>query len=98
MTTQGLIRFLFLFTIIYTPPSIISIFISASKTKHYVEKLILLEERNNRTFNNFNFTREKSGFFKDDDYCHIDGQKLYRPSESVDYRIIRKDWKIIEVP
>jgi len=96
---DGLIRFLFLFTAINILLSVIAIFIRAADCDRYTEALTYLEERNNGTFkNNLIQNCKKSLSILDDDYyCDVDGKKLKKPNDEVNYQSLFKNWKKIEV-
>ena len=98
LTKQGLINYLYLFTIINLILSVIAIFIRAADTDRYDEALMYLEARNNGTFKNFNYDDcKKGGLFKDEIYCRVNDKSLSKPSESVSYESIFKNWKTIEL-
>ena len=98
LTKQGLINYLYLFTIINLILSVIAIFIRAADTDRYDEALMYLEARNNGTFKNFNIDDcKKGGLFKDEIYCRVNDNSLRKPSESVSYESIFKNWKTIEL-
>ena len=98
LTRQGLINYLYLFTIINLILSVIAIFIRAADTDRYDEALMYLEARNNGTFKNFNIDDcKKGGLFKDDIYCRVNDKSLSKPSESVSFESIFKNWKTIEL-
>ena len=78
--------------------SILAIFLRAAKTGRYEEALIYLEERNNGTFNNFEFENcSLGGLLKDEYYCDIYGKRLRKPERYVNYQYIYKNWGKIEI-
>ena len=98
LTKQGLINYLYLFTIINLILSVIAIFIRAADTDRYDEALMYLEARNNGTFKNFNYDDcKEGGLFKDEIYCWVDDKSLSKPSENVSFESIFKNWKTIEL-
>ena len=87
MKRSGLINLLFVFTLINFVLSLTAIFIRAAKTGRYEEALIYLEERNNGTFNNFEFENcSLGGLLKDEYYCDIYGKRLKKPERYVNYQ------------
>ena len=95
---EGLINLLFAFTIFNIILSILAIFLRAAKTGRYEEALIYLEERNNGTFNNFEFENcSLGGLLKDEYYCDIYGKRLRKPERYVNYQYIYKNWGKIEI-
>ena len=98
LSRDGLIKFLLTFTAINLALSIVSIFIRAANTGRYDQALENLEARNNGTFVVVQYTDcKKSGFFKDDDYCKIDGEYLKKPSKDVSSQGLFKKWKTVEL-
>ena len=83
------------FTSINLILSIITIFISSSKTDRYNQALKYLEslESGNIDFVNC----EKLGYIDDDYYCDIDGKKLRKPSDKIRYKNIFKKWNKLEL-
>jgi len=98
LSRDGLIKFLLTFTAINLILSIVSIFIRAANTGRYDQALEYLEARNNGTFVVVQYTDcKKSGFFKDEDYCKIDGEYLKKPSKDVSSQGLFKKWKTVEI-
>jgi len=98
LSRDGLIKFLLTFTAINLALSIVSIFIRAANTGRYDQALEYLEARNNGTFVVVQYTDcKKSGFFKDEDYCKIDGEYLKKPSKDVSSQGLFKKWKTVEI-
>jgi hypothetical protein len=98
LSPDGLIKFLLTFTAINLALSIVSIFIRAANTGRYDQALEYLEARNNGTFVVVQYTDcKKSGFFKDEDYCKIDGEYLKKPSKDVSSQGLFKKWKTVEI-
>ena len=98
LSPDGLIKFLLTFTAINLILSIVSIFIRAANTGRYDQALEYLEARNNGTFVVVQYTDcKKSGFFKDEDYCKIDGEYLKKPSKDVSSQGLFKKWKTVEI-
>ena len=95
---KGLIYYLMVFIIITFVLSFISIFIRAGKTKRYKQALILLEERNNGSFDYPDTNCRKGGYiFKDETYCEYDGVMLKKPETNVSHQSLFKKWKTIEL-
>ena len=83
------------FTSINLILSIISIFISSSRTDRYNQALKYLESLDN---GNIDFVNcEKLGYIDDDYYCDIDGKKLRKPSDKIRYKNIFKKWNKLEL-
>ena len=98
LSRDGLIKFLLTFTAINLALSVISIFIRAANTGRYDQALEYLEARNNGTFVVVQYTDcKKSGFFKDEDYCKIEGEYLKKPSKDVNNQGLFKKWKTVEI-
>lgn len=98
LSPDGLIKFLLTFTAINLILSIVSIFIRAANTGRYDQALEYLEARNNGTFVVVQYTDcKKSGFFKDEDYCKIEGEYLKKPSKDVNNQGLFKKWKTVEI-
>ena len=98
LSPDGLIKFLLTFTAINLILSIVSIFIRAANTGRYEQALEYLEARNNGTFVVVQYTDcKKSGFFKDEDYCKIEGEYLKKPSKDVNNQGLFKKWKTVEI-
>ena len=98
LSPDGLIKFLLTFTAINLILSIVSIFIRAANTGRYDQALEYLEARNNGTLVVVQYTDcKKSGFFKDEDYCKIDGEYLKKPSKDVSSQGLFKKWKTVEI-
>jgi hypothetical protein len=98
LSRDGLIKFLLTFTAINLILSIVSIFIRAANTGRYDQALEYLEARNNGTFVVVQYTDcKKSGFFKDEDYCKIEGEYLKKPSKDVNNQGLFKKWKTVEI-
>ncbi len=98
LSRDGLIKFLLTFTAINLALSVVSIFIRAANTGRYDQALEYLEARNNGTFVVVQYTDcKKSGFFKDDDYCKINGEYLKKPSKDVSSQGLFKKWKTVEL-
>ena len=98
LSPDGLIKFLLTFTAINLALSIVSIFIRAANTGRYDQALEYLEARNNGTFVVVQYTDcKKSGFFKDEDYCKIEGEYLKKPSKDVNNQGLFKKWKTVEI-
>ena len=98
LSKDGLIKFLLTFTAINLALSVISIFIRAANTGRYEQALEYLEARNNGTFVVVQYTDcKKSGYFKDEDYCKIDGEYLKKPSKDVSNQGLFKKWKTVEI-
>ncbi len=98
LSRDGLIKFLLTFTAINLALSIVSIFIRAANTGRYDQALEYLEARNNGTFVVVQYTDcKKSGFFKDEDYCKIEGEYLKKPSKDVNNQGLFKKWKTVEI-
>ena len=98
LSRDGLIKFLLTFTAINLALSIVSIFIRAANTGRYDQALEYLEARNNGTFVVVQYTDcKKSGFFKDEDYCKIEGEYLKKPSKDVSSQGLFKKWKTVEI-
>ena len=98
LSPDGLIKFLLTFTAMNLILSIVSIFIRAANTGRYDQALEYLEARNNGTFVVVQYTDcKKSGFFKDEDYCKIEGEYLKKPSKDVNNQGLFKKWKTVEI-
>ena len=98
LSPDGLIKFLLTFTAINLALSVVSIFIRAANTGRYDQALEYLEARNNGTFVVVQYTDcKKSGFFKDEDYCKIEGEYLKKPSKDVNNQGLFKKWKTVEI-
>ena len=79
------------FIIITFVLSFISIFIRAGKTKLYKQALILLEERNNGTFDYPGTNCRKGGYiFKDKTYCEYDGVMLKNQTQMLAIKVYLK--------
>ena len=89
---------LLIFTAINLLLCIIAVFIRAGTTKRYKDALILLDERNNNTSINSTFNKcSFGGLFNDELYCEVDGKRLYKPSDSVSFQSLFKNFPKVEL-
>ena len=84
------------FILINTILSLIAIFIRAAKTKRYEEALVILEQRNNGTYNVTLYNCYLDGFFHDDIYCDSEGKRLSKPDDNVSNQSLFKNWNTVE--
>ena len=85
------------FILINTILSLIAIFIRAAKTKRYEEALIILEQRNNGTYNVTLYNCYLDGLFHDDIYCDSEGKRLSKPDDNVSNQNLFKNWNTYEL-
>jgi hypothetical protein len=85
------------FILINTILSLIAIFIRAAKTKRYEEALVLLEQRNNGTYNATLYNCYLDGIFHDEIYCDSEGKRLSKPDENVSNQSLFKNWNAVEL-
>ena len=85
------------FILINTILSLIAIFIRAAKTKRYEQALVLLEQRNNGTYNVTLYNCYLDGFFHDDIYCDSEGKRLSKPDDNVSNQSLFKNWNTYEL-
>ena len=85
------------FILINTILSLIAIFIRAAKTKRYEEALVILEQRNNGTYNVTLYNCYLDGFFHDDIYCDSEGKRLSKPDDNVSNQSLFKNWNTVEL-
>ena len=89
---------LIIFTAVNLLLCVIAVFIRAGTTKRYTDALILLDERNNDTSTNNTFNKCRfGGLFKDEMYCEVDGKFLFKPSDSVSYQGLFKNFPKVEL-
>ena len=76
-----------------------AIFIRAADCDRYKEALMYLEARNNGTFKNILIAncKRSEDILDDDYYCDIDGKKLKKPNNEVNFQSLFKNWKKIEI-
>jgi len=86
-----------IFILINTILSLIAIFIRAAKTKRYEEALVILEQRNNGTYNVTLYNCYLDGFFHDDIYCDSEGKRLSKPDDNVSSQSLFKNWNKVEL-
>ena len=72
--------------------SLIAIFIRSAKTKRYEQALVLLEQRNNGTFNVTLYNCFLDGFLHDEIFCDSEGKRLSKPDENVSSQSLFKNW------
>jgi hypothetical protein len=85
------------FILINTILSLIAIFIRAAKTKRYEQALVLLEQRNNGTYNATLYNCYLDGIFHDEIYCDSEGKRLSKPDENVSNQSLFKNWNTVEL-
>ena len=85
------------FILINTILSLIAIFIRAAKTKRYEEALVILEQRNNGTFNATLYNCYLDGLYHDDIYCDSEGKRLSKPDDNVSNQSLFKNWNTYEL-
>lgn len=98
-SSKILIYILLSFIIINLILSFIAIFIRAAKTERYEEALKLLAQRNKETnFTNYTITNcRETKLLSDNKYCNINGKRLKRPEEKVNYKSLFKNWNSNEL-
>ena len=77
--------------------SLIAIFIRAAKTKLYEQALVLLEQRNNGTFNATLYNCYLDGFLHYEIFCDSKGKRLSKPDENVSNQSLFKNWNTYEL-
>ena len=77
--------------------SLIAIFIRAAKTKRYEQALVLLEQRNNGTFNATLYNCYLDGFLHYEIFCDSEGKRLSKPDENVSNQSLFKNWNTYEL-
>ena len=85
------------FILINTILSLIAVFIRAAKTKRYEEALVILEQRNNGTYNVTLYNCYLDGLFHDDIYCDSEGKRLSKPDDNVSNQSLFKNWNTYEL-
>ena len=85
------------FILINTILSLIAVFIRAAKTKRYEEALVILEQRNNGTYNVALYNCYLDGLFHDDIYCDSEGKRLSKPDDNVSNQNLFKNWNTYEL-
>jgi len=97
LTKDGLKKLSLVFVLINVVLSFIAIFIRASKTKRYEQALVLLEQRNNGTFNATLYNCYLDGFWHDEIYCDSEGKRLSKPDDNVSSQSLFKKWNTYEL-
>jgi len=97
LTKDGLKKLSLVFVLINVILSFIAIFIRAAKSKRYEQALVLLEQRNNGTFNATLYNCYLDGFWHDEIYCDSEGKRLSKPDDNVSSQSLFKKWNTYEL-
>ena len=97
LNIQSLKKVSLVFILINTILSLIAVFIRAAKTKRYEEALVILEQRNNGTYNVTLYNCYLDGLFHDDIYCDSEGKRLSKPDDNVSNQNLFKNWNTYEL-
>jgi len=97
LTKDALKKLSFVFILINVVLSFIAIFIRAAKTKRYEQALVLLEQRNNGTYNSTLYNCYLDGFLNYEIYCDSEGKRLSKPDDNVGSQSLFKNWNTYEL-
>ena len=97
LNKDALKRLSLVFVLINAVLSFIAIFIRAAKTKRYEQALVLLEQRNNGTYNSTLYNCYFDGFLNYEIYCDSEGKRLSKPDDNVGSQSLFKNWNTYEL-